>query len=1074
MKPNTPIRFHYYLAAILIPLLLAAPAGIIVLDKIGTGIDLIRQEITGLHQVQQLKRIVSDLQNLRGIGQILARGHNATLHDKMIELEQQLDLKLANFRFAFPEDPFSVLDDLARTIDKRKNRFATALPATLPSSPMHRFEEDTVSIHDLQNIIQQISVHSGLIPDDDPTTHFLAELLINGLSDLEESIGQARGLGSGFLASQTHTQEDRFRFWEHLGGIRRSMESVERNRWLIEQSLEPSPAPFTCLSGPIQNMVKEFLILGQSIVVPREMPTDPNLFFSEATSTISIINNCSDTIQEDLLQTLGQRQQAETDLYHMFLLGSGLSITLVVFFVTSFYRNSRTAFIGLYNSLNQNQSILNSAVDGIITIDHHGIIHSINASLEKMFGYTSEELIGQNVSMLMPSPYRESHDQYIHSFLTTGIKKIIGTIREVSCICKDGREFPAQLSVGVFDSKDGKYFTGILHDITERKQTKDALQAAYGELEQRIQERTRELEASNVRLKQEIDERNRAEEGLKLAAKVFENASEAIVITDQKGTIIDVNQAYTAITGFSRDEVLGRNPRIGKSGKHDAQFYTQMWADITQRGTWSGEIWDRRKNGESYPKWLTINAVPSHDGTVAHFVGIFTDISHMKATEERLEQLAFFDPLTALPNRMLFRDRLVHEFETAKRCNTLVAVFFIDLDRFKHVNDTLGHAAGDQLLIEVARRITQCVRASDTVARLGGDEFTVILAGLKSSREAEPIARKIITALMEPVTLQEHKAHIGASVGISIYPTDGDTFDAITKYADVAMYHAKESGRGNFKFFEERMNAHSIQRAAMEHNLRQGLIADEFILHYQPKRSIATRKIVGMESLVRWRRGDGTMVSPADFIPMAEETGLIIPMGKKILHMACHFNQTRIQAGGVPLRVAVNLSARQFQQKDLLELVQRTLDESGLDPQWLELEVTESMMMQDEKQAIATLKQLRNLGISISMDDFGTGYSSLSYLKRLPIQALKIDQSFVRELTENSDDAAIVLAIVSMAKSLKLHVVAEGVETQQQAEFLEKIECDELQGYHFSRPLPEQAFVEFVNACQTRNYAMDP
>ncbi|MEO5327048.1 MAG: EAL domain-containing protein [Magnetococcus sp. THC-1_WYH] len=763
-----------------------------------------------------------------------------------------------------------------------------------------------------------------------------------------------------------------------------------------------------------------------------------------------------------LLLILAGLAESETDLNGIYAIGSSLSVLLAVYFIISIHRSGRTALIELHNSLNQNKSILNSAVDGIITIDHHGIIRSVNASLEKMFGYTERELIGNNVSILMPSPFREEHDHYLHSFLTTGIRKIIGTIREVSCVCKDGREFPAELSVGVFRSNEETFFTGILHDITERKQTKDALQAAYGELEQRILDRTRELEASNLRLKQEIEERNRAEEGLRLAAKVFENASEAIVITDPFGTIIDVNQAYSMITGFSRDEVIGKNPRIGKSGRHGSDFYEQMWHDITHRGTWSGEIWDRRKNGESYPKWLTINAVQGSDGIIGHFVGIFTDISHRKATEERLEQLAFFDPLTALPNRMLFRDRLLHEFEAAKRFKTLVVVFFIDLDRFKHVNDTLGHAAGDQLLVEVARRLCQCVRTADTVSRLGGDEFTVILSGMKSPQEAEPIARKIITALMEPIPIQEYKAHIGASVGISVFPNDGTTFDEITKFADVAMYHAKESGRGNFKFFEERMNTHSIRRAALENSLRQAMDANEFILHYQPKLSIVTRNIVGMESLVRWRRADGTMVSPADFIPLAEETGLIIPMGKSILHSACHFNKKRIDDGGPPLRVAVNLSARQFQQKDLLKMVKDTLLESGLDPQWLELEVTESMMMEDEKQAIATLKQLRDLGVSISMDDFGTGYSSLSYLKRLPIQALKIDQSFVRDLTENSDDAAIVLAIVSMAKSLKLHVVAEGVENKQQVEFLEKIECDELQGYYFSRPLAENDFLGFV------------
>ncbi|MBF0131709.1 MAG: EAL domain-containing protein [Magnetococcales bacterium] len=1060
MKQFAPLRFHYYLAAVIIPLLLVAPVGIIVSNKINAEITLTSHEISGLHQIQQLLDIVSNLQELRGLNQMVTQGSDPSIHARQINIQEQVDLELTRFDDNFPKDPFNIKDELTKAMAFREKSIPD--PVMAASSPRQRFDQDTIPIRETQKIIKMVSVRSGLIHDSALITHFLAELVIDGLIDLEEAIGKTRGLGGGFLAKGNPTQSDRYLFWEQLGSVRRCKESVDHQHWVIQNSsVNPLPA-LSCINDPLMATVQDFLHLGQTILMDEITTVAPVTFFDTATTVITTLNTCSYALQSELLTSLEQRYQSALQLRLIFWIGTGFATALVAFFVITFYLNNRSTFDQLHTSLNQNQSLLNSTVDAILTIDDRGIIRSINASLEKMFGYHATELVGQNVSMLMPSPFREEHDGYIQAYITTGIKKIIGTIREVVCVCKDGRTFPAELSVGAFTTDKGRFFTGILHDITERKQTKDALQAAYGELEQRIHERTAELETSNLRLKQEIDERNRAEEGLKLAAKVFENASEAIVITDRTGTIIDVNQAYTTITGFTREEVIGKNPRIGKSGKHPPDFYTQMWSEILQRGKWSGEIWDRRKNGESYPKWLTINAVPLHEGTVTNFVGIFTDISHMKATEERLEQLAFFDPLTALPNRMLFRDRLLHEFESAKRFKTLVAVFFIDLDRFKSVNDTLGHAAGDMLLIEVARRITQCIRSTDTVARLGGDEFTVILTNLNTPQEAEPIARKIIDALATPVTLHAHKAHIGASVGISIYPTDSDNFDAITKYADVAMYHAKESGRGNFKFFEEKMNAHSVKRASLESHLRQALEKDEFILHYQPKISIATQRIVGMESLVRWRRDDGTMVPPGDFIPLAEETGLIIPMGEKILQSACRFNKHRIDSGCPPLRVAVNLSARQFQQQDLFELVQDTLAESKLDPQWLELEVTESMMMQDEKQAIALLKKLRDLGISISMDDFGTGYSSLSYLKRLPIQALKIDQSFVRELSENSDDAAIVLAIVSMAKSLKLHVVAEGVETKEQVEFLERIACDELQGYYFSRPLPEKAFEEFV------------
>jgi diguanylate cyclase (GGDEF)-like protein/PAS domain S-box-containing protein len=750
-------------------------------------------------------------------------------------------------------------------------------------------------------------------------------------------------------------------------------------------------------------------------------------------------------------------QHQSTMLYlSIFALLFGIITTIIVILQSS------TLHKKLISSMARMMAVVDNAVDGIITINHKGIIESVNPAVEDIFGYTSEELIGQNISILTPSPHREVHDSYINNFLETGERKIIGSIREVEGVCKDGGRFPIDLAVSAFKIDGQTFFTGILHDITERKQAKDALDNAYKDLEQRVVDRTKELEKTNVNLQQEIEERARAEESLKLAAKVFEKASEAILITDNDGKIITVNQAFVSITGFQREEVIGHNPKIGKSGRHDKDFYKAMWAEITNNGSWSGEIWDRRKTGEVYPKWLTINAVHTHNGDISHFVGIFSDISHIKATEERLEQLAFYDPLTNLPNRMLFKDRLLHEFELAKRNHKKVGVFFIDLDRFKHVNDTLGHAAGDTLLEIVAQRLTDCVRSSDTVARLGGDEFTVILSNLDSAHEASSIAGNIIESLMSPVPIKEHTAHIGASIGISIYPDDGEDYATITKYADVAMYHAKDSGRGNFKFFKTDMNENSVKRSELERNMRSGIENSEFILYYQPKLCIATGQVTGMEALVRWVRPDGSMVSPADFIPLAEDTGLIIPMGKEILNNACKFNTYLVKEHNLHIRVAVNLSPRQFQQNDLHEMVEQALKETELDPSLLELEVTESMMMEDENTAIATLKKLNNIGVSIAMDDFGTGYSSLSFLKHFPIHTLKVDQSFVRDLTVDSDDAAIVLAVVSMAKSLRLHVIAEGVETIDQLNFLKDISSDEIQGYYFSKPLPEDHFIQFV------------
>ena len=607
--------------------------------------------------------------------------------------------------------------------------------------------------------------------------------------------------------------------------------------------------------------------------------------------------------------------------------------------------------------------------------------------------------------------------------------------------------------------KHQQHLNDVMDDL---RQTKNALQELNGILEIRILERTKELLEANQHLRTSLEAQKQAETGLSLAAKVFEHASEAIVITDSTGAIVDVNQAYIKIAGFQREEVLGANPSIGKSGRHDQEFYKTMWAAITTKKQWSGEIWDRRKNGDLYPKWLTINAVCDSEGRMSNFIGIFTDISNAKTTEERLEQLAFYDPLTQLPNRMLFRDRTEHAIEWTIRHRKRGAILFIDLDRFKHVNDTFGHTAGDKLLAEVAERLRACVRNSDTVARLGGDEFTIILTDLEHGEDAGTVAQKIMASISNPIDLGGYQANIGASIGIAVFPDDGDTYETITQYADVAMYQAKESGRGTYRFFEPAMNATTKKRARIEANLRSGLKNNEFFMHYQPKVEVASGQIVSMEALVRWRQADGTLVHPLDFIPLAEETGLIVPLGQEILRSSCYYNKKLLDGGMPPLCVAVNLSGRQFQDKTLFTSIKAILEETGLPPELLELEVTESMMMRDEQQAITILRQLRDIGLSIAIDDFGTGYSSLSYLKRFPITSLKIDQSFVRDVVEDADDAAIVSAIVSMAKSLRLRVVAEGVENQRQMNFLKNLKCDELQGYWISRPLEAAEFTSFL------------
>lgn len=703
------------------------------------------------------------------------------------------------------------------------------------------------------------------------------------------------------------------------------------------------------------------------------------------------------------------------------------------------------------------RSVLEMAPDAIISLNAEGMIAEINPAGENLFGYYPGALIGQPIGMLVPN-FQAGHGKNLDAWQAqwSQEEEISHLTMEMDGVCQDAGIFPVEISLSHYlDEDGGRRFTMILKDITERKQVKAALVKAYAELEQRVKERTRELERTNQKLFAEIDERIRAEQGLLLAAKVFETATEGILITDANVCIIKLNQAFTNITGYAFDELIGRNPRLLKSGRHEQDFYLKMWETIQQTGAWSGEIWNRRKNGEIFPQRLSITSVWNAQNELTNFVGIFSDITHIKETEKRLEKMAYFDALTQLPNRLLFRDRLQHELDKKTRHEFKLAILFIDLDRFKHVNDSLGHSAGDQLLVDVSARIKACLRKYDTAARLGGDEFAAIIGGLKSGRDAAYISRKIIESLKNVFIISGHEVFIGASIGISVFPDDGDDFEMLTKYADIAMYKAKEGGRGMFKFYEESINTGVMDHLVMERNLRNALKNNEFSVFYQPKVDLKTGKICGMEALVRWIPKQGPMVSPAQFIPLAEETGIILALGSWVLRQACQ-QAANWRREGHPIKMAVNLSAMQFQKSDLVEVVQAIMEETGLPAEALELEITESMVMGSVVHSIERMKSLKALGLTLAVDDFGTGYSSLNYLKQFPINTLKIDQSFVRDLSHAKGDLAIVLAIISLGQALNLNIVAEGVETREQMMVLKERGCHEMQGYFFSKPFPAE------------------
>ncbi len=556
----------------------------------------------------------------------------------------------------------------------------------------------------------------------------------------------------------------------------------------------------------------------------------------------------------------------------------------------------------------------------------------------------------------------------------------------------------------------------------------------------------------------DITERHQMQEKLQLAATVFESTAEGVLITDTRQRINAVNRAFSEITGYSESEAIGETPRLLASGLHDSAFYAAMWYQLTAEGHWQGEISNRRKNGEIYPSWLTISAVRNRDKFITHFVAVFADISSLKQAQARLDYQAHHDPLTGLPNRTLFESRLHAALAHSKEAKSLGAVLFLDLDRFKHINDSLGHPVGDLLLKGIAHRLKDNLRDIDTVARLGGDEFIILLPGLQTGSDAETIATKLLNSFSAPFQAGEHEFFISTSIGTALFPDDGADVATLVKNADAAMYRSKAKGRNRVESYTRDLTAQASERIALEHELRRAIERNEFTLSYQPKLSLLTERLVGAEALIRWNHPTFGDVPPERFIPLAEENGMILQIGEWVLENACQqlhqWNQTYDVFG--PL--SVNLAGAQLRQPNLVHHIEQLLTQYQLQPGCLQLEITENFIMSQTEEALSVLHRLKKLGVQLAIDDFGTGYSSLSYLKRLPLDILKIDQSFVRGLPDDPHDAAIVRAIIALGRSMQLTVIAEGVENLEQQQFLADEGCEQIQGYIVSLPLPPEEF----------------
>jgi diguanylate cyclase (GGDEF)-like protein/PAS domain S-box-containing protein len=582
--------------------------------------------------------------------------------------------------------------------------------------------------------------------------------------------------------------------------------------------------------------------------------------------------------------------------------------------------------------------------------------------------------------------------------------------------------------------------------------------------EQRV--RADMLERQAMQLNQELHARKTAEQSLHLMASVFESSQEAILISDADNHIVAVNPAFCQLTGYAKEEVIGKNPKILWTERTDPKLYSQMWEGLHTQGFWQGEIWSRRKDGEVYPKWISITVVRNPDQQVVNYIAIFTDITARKESERQIYQLAHRDTLTGMANRLAFNQTLIRDLDLARRDQSVLALAFIDLDRFKDINDIFGHDVGDQLLIQAADRLKDSVRDTDLVARLGGDEFVVILSPVIDAASATQVAEKIRQALDQPYHIDGRALRSTPSIGMAFYPGDGTTGDVLMKKADTAMYHAKALGRNNVQLYAQGMEEATRQRIEIEHELRVALDAGQFELHYQPQFDRATSRCVGVEALIRWRHPLRGLVPPLQFIAIAEQSGIIVPLGEWVLNEACRQLRAWRELGLLDLTMSVNLSSQQLAHSLLLEFIEKTLALHDLPCTCLELEITESMLMEDIDASIDKLKAIKKMGVRLAIDDFGTGYSSLSYLKQLPIDTLKLDRSFVKDIETDPSDVAICKSTITLAHNLELKVVAEGVETQGQRDFLALHHCDIFQGYLFSKPLPAEQLFDLLASKQ--------
>ena len=694
------------------------------------------------------------------------------------------------------------------------------------------------------------------------------------------------------------------------------------------------------------------------------------------------------------------------------------------------------------------RDIVDAIPDAVLVVVESGVVEYCNRAAERFFG--------RPISTLMNRPASQFLDFFGHElkelddlFQSTGKLILTRIVNAATASLPDGRKVPIEFTVTELSRQQKRALALVIRPALEPSA-------------------------------QKTPERG-SDSALHLNSSILENLDEAVIVSDSQFRVLSVNRAFTRITGYDVDEIIGRKPLFVNVVERDASLYSRMWKSLAANGYWESEIWNQRKDGTEFAERVSLSATKDDSGHIVGYSAVVSDITQRKRDEEKLRYQANYDELTGIPNRALFLDRVKMALSSARREKSKLGLFVIDLDGFKLVNDTFGHEVGDQLLQEAARRLTCCVRTGDTVARIGGDEFSILMIGIEQPRNAPTLAERILDSLAKPFLLKDQESYISGSIGIAVYPDDGETVGDLFRDADAAMYRAKEQGKANYQFYTPELNVEVHELLQLKTGLKRAPARGEFELHYQPKLNLASGRITGAEALMRWTSQELGSVSPVRFIPVLEETGMIVEIGEWALREACRQHADWRKHGLPSVPIAVNLSPRQLRERNFAKRLGGILTETGVPPDGIEVEITESMLMSDVPNGIDTLNAIHEMGVRISMDDFGTGYSSLSYLKRYPIDAIKIDKSFVLDIATDSDDREIVSTIISMGHALNRRVIAEGVETKDQYEALSTYKCDEIQGFYFSHPLPSADATRFlrehfttIDACSPDEPSMSP